>query len=171
MHEDVLAVRSLKRADGRHQRAARAGAVARTLLVHMTRIEAERTVVALVAPAGERDDEALAVTAAEALTWLVSAPPQRMAGRRLIRRHARTARVGPPARGVPRALVLWLVFWLLVLVSLLARVGRTLSPPRMRLLALSALRLVASCAPLSFESHAGYFRYSRVPVDWSHSCR
>jgi hypothetical protein len=67
MHEHVLAVGTLERADGGHHPAAGAGAVAGALGVDVAGVEAVGAVVAVMSAAGERADEAMAVATGEAI--------------------------------------------------------------------------------------------------------
>src|SRR5260221_585710 len=79
-------------ADGPHYRATGAGPVAGLALVYMPRVEAEGAVVAVVAAAGQRANEALAVPTLEALLRRVAAPTKRLAARRLFAWRAAAAR-------------------------------------------------------------------------------
>lgn len=65
MHENMLAVEALERADGGHHPAARVGAVAGALGVDMAGVEAIGAVVAVMSAAGQRADKAMAVAAGE----------------------------------------------------------------------------------------------------------
>lgn len=108
MHDHMFPIGTLEGADRRHQRAAGAGAVAWTLLVYVARVETERAVIALMSATGKRNDEALAVAAAEALVRLVAPAAQRVTGGRLIERHMRAARCRPPTGVSAYTLVFWL---------------------------------------------------------------
>jgi hypothetical protein len=65
MDEHLLSVRTAEQADGGHLAPARAGAVARDAPVDVPGMEAQRAVVAVVPPPGERADEGLALDTAE----------------------------------------------------------------------------------------------------------
>ena len=67
MHEHVLAVGALERADGGHHPAAGAGAVAGAFGVDVAGVEAVGAVVAVMSAAGQRADKSLAVAAGEAI--------------------------------------------------------------------------------------------------------
>src|SRR5215469_1988890 len=112
--DHVLAAQPLERPDRRHQRAAGARAIPGARPVHVARVETERTVVAVVAATGQRPDEAVAVTAGEAIVGCVAAAALRVARGDLLGRHAGPTRCpsaaiaaapGPPAM-LPRVMAL-----------------------------------------------------------------
>src|SRR5260221_4993497 len=97
----MLPVRPLEGADGSHHGAAGAGPVAGLALVYMPRVEAERTMVAMVSAAGQWANEALTVPTLEALLRRVAAPTKRGAARRLFARRAGAARAALLPAGAP----------------------------------------------------------------------
>ena len=88
MDDDVLAIGTLEGADGLHQRATDAAAVAGAAVVDMARVEAERAMIAMVAAAGQWADEAVAVAALEALVEGVAFAAAGIALGNFVRRHA-----------------------------------------------------------------------------------
>ena len=65
MNQTLLAVALGKDPDGRHAAAAGAGAVARRAVIHMARVQANGTVVAMPPTAGHRPHQRVAVAAAK----------------------------------------------------------------------------------------------------------
>lgn len=105
MDDDMLTVGALESADGLHERATGAGAVAGTAVVHVARVEAERAVVAMVATAGQWADEFVAVAAFEALVEGVAFAATWIAHGRLIQWHAAGTGTALLASGTAHAVV------------------------------------------------------------------
>lgn len=105
MNDDVLAVGALKGADGLHQRATGAGAVAGAAVVHMARVETERAVIAMVAAAGQWTDEFVTVAALEALVEGVAFAAAGVARGRFVEGHAAGTRAAVSPSGAADAVV------------------------------------------------------------------
>ncbi len=105
MDDDMLAVGTLEGADGLHERAAGAGAVAGASVIDVARVEAERAVVAVVAATGQWADEFVAVAALEALVEGVAFAAPWIAHGRLVQRHAVGAGAALLASGAAHVVV------------------------------------------------------------------
>jgi hypothetical protein len=88
MDDNVLAVGTLEGADGLHERATRAGAVAGAAVVNVARVETERAVIAMMAATGQWANEFVAVAALEALVEGVTLATAGIALGNFVRRHA-----------------------------------------------------------------------------------